>query len=107
MNRVPGDGTTAGEELKALGLRYETAIGAHYPRRCHLRLSSGPTSTRGWLCSRSSARSTGRTAGFVPGGRLTGAEVGQTFADIFLQGVLAEPAPVSQGPQARPVTPCG
>ena len=26
MNRVPGDGTTAGEELKALGLRYEAAI---------------------------------------------------------------------------------
>ena len=88
MNRVPGDGTTAGEELKALGLRYETAIeritrdgvtsGEFRPdldaRLVMFAILGAVNWTHRW---------------FVPGGRLTGAEVGQTFADIFLQGVLA------------------
>jgi AcrR family transcriptional regulator len=86
MNRVPGDGTTAGEELKALGLRYEAAIeritrdgvtsGEFRPdldaRLVMFAILGAVNWTHRW---------------FVPGGRLTGAEVGQTFADVFLQGV--------------------
>ncbi|HEY5017961.1 MAG TPA: TetR/AcrR family transcriptional regulator [Streptosporangiaceae bacterium] len=88
MNRVPGDGTTAGEELKALGLRYEVAIeritrdgvtsGEFRPdldaRLVMFAILGAVNWTHRW---------------FAPGGRLTGAEVGQKFADIFLQGVLA------------------
>jgi AcrR family transcriptional regulator len=86
MNRVPGDGTTAGEELKALGLRYEAAIehitgdgltsGEFRPdldaRLVMFAILGAVNWTHRW---------------FAPGGRLTGAEVGQTFADIFLRGV--------------------
>ncbi len=86
MNRVPGDGTTAGAELKALGLRYEALI-EHITRDG---ITSGEF--RADLDARlvmfailGALNWTHRW--FVPGGRLTGTEVGQAFADVFLQGV--------------------
>jgi TetR/AcrR family transcriptional regulator, cholesterol catabolism regulator len=88
MNRVPGDGTTAGEELKALGLRYEAAFesiireglaaGEFRPdldaRLVMFAILGAINWTHRW---------------FSPGGRLTGAQVGQSFADLFLNGVRA------------------
>jgi AcrR family transcriptional regulator len=94
MNRVPGDGSTAGAELQALGLRYEAAI----ERITRDGVESGEF--RADLDARlvmfavlGAVNWTHRW--FVPGGRLTGAEVGQAFADLFLNGVLASPPPAS------------
>jgi len=86
MRRVPGDGTDAGEELKALGLRYEAAIGAVTrdgvqsgefrrgldPQLVMFAVLGAMNWTHRW---------------FVPGGRLTGSEIGEGFAALFLDGV--------------------
>jgi hypothetical protein len=97
MNRVPGDGSTAGEELKALGVRYELAI----ERITRDGIASGDF--RADLDARltmfailGAVNWTHRW--FVPGGRLSGAQVGQMFAELFLNGVHAgrvPPAPAS------------
>jgi AcrR family transcriptional regulator len=96
MRRVPGDGTTAGAELQALGVRYEEAIG----RITHDGVDSGEF--RADLDARmvmfavlGAVNWTHRW--FVPGGRLTGAEIGKAFADLFLQGV--------RGPRKRAAIP--
>jgi hypothetical protein len=85
---VPGDGTTAGEELKALGLRYEAGI------ESIIRDGLAAGEFRADLDARlvmfailGAVNWTHRW--FSPGGRLTGAEVGQSFADLFLNGVRA------------------
>jgi TetR/AcrR family transcriptional regulator, cholesterol catabolism regulator len=93
MNRVPGDGSTAGEELKALGVRYEAAIEgitrdgiaagefrADLDARLAMFAILGAVNwTHRW---------------FVPGGRLSGAQVGQMFAELFLNGVRADAGPL-------------
>jgi AcrR family transcriptional regulator len=86
MRRVTRDGTTSGAELEQLADRYEAAIG----RIAREGIASGEFRsdldprllTFGIL---GAANWTNRW--FVPGGRLTGAEIGRTFADLFLQGV--------------------
>jgi TetR/AcrR family transcriptional regulator, cholesterol catabolism regulator len=88
MNRVPGDGTAAGEELKQLGQRYEAAI----ERITRDGVASGEfrldlDARLVMFAILGAVNWTHRW--FVPGGRLTGAEVGQTFADLFLNGVRA------------------
>jgi TetR/AcrR family transcriptional regulator, cholesterol catabolism regulator len=90
MNRVPGDGSMAGAELQALGLRYEAAI----ERITSEGVASGEF--RADLDARlvmfavlGAVNWTHRW--FVPGGRLTGAQIGHQFADLFLNGVLAGP----------------
>jgi TetR/AcrR family transcriptional regulator, cholesterol catabolism regulator len=88
MNRVPGDGTTAGEELKDLSVRYEAAIeritregiaAGEFradldPQLVAFAVLGAVNWTHRW---------------FSPGGRLTGDQIGASFADIFLRGVSA------------------
>jgi TetR/AcrR family transcriptional regulator, cholesterol catabolism regulator len=97
MNRVPGDGSTAGEELKALGVRYEAAI----ERITRDGIASGEF--RADLDARltmfailGAVNWTHRW--FVPGGRLSGAQIGQMFAELFLNGVQAGPGRVPPAP---------
>lgn len=85
MRRVPGDGTEAGAELKELGRRYEAALGKITQEGVNagefredlddsllkFAILGAMNWTHRW---------------FSPGGRLTGAEVGEAFADYFLQG---------------------
>jgi AcrR family transcriptional regulator len=92
MNRVPGDGTTAGEELKALGLRYEAAI----ERITRDGIASGEfradlDARMAMFAILGAVNWTHRW--FVPGGRLSGAQVGQMFAELFLNGVHADRIP--------------
>jgi TetR/AcrR family transcriptional regulator, cholesterol catabolism regulator len=86
MRRVPGDGSEAGAQLQELGRRYEAALG----KITRDGISAGEFRedlddsvlkfailgamnwTHRW---------------FLPGERLTGAEVGEAFADYFLQGI--------------------
>jgi AcrR family transcriptional regulator len=97
MNRVPGDGSTAGEELKALGVRYELAI----ERITRDGIASGDfradlDARMAMFAILGAVNWTHRW--FVPGGRLSGAQVGQMFAELFLNGVHAgrvPPAPAS------------
>jgi AcrR family transcriptional regulator len=86
MNRVPGDGTAAGAELKQLGLRYEAAI----EKITRDGIASGEF--RSGLDARlvmfailGAVNWSHRW--FTPGGRLSGAQIGDEFADIFLNGV--------------------
>jgi TetR/AcrR family transcriptional regulator, cholesterol catabolism regulator len=88
MNRVPGDGTAAGEELKELGLRYEAAI------ECITRDGIAAGEFRADLDARLVAFAVLGAMNwthrwFSPGGRLTGEQIGASFADIFLRGVSA------------------
>jgi AcrR family transcriptional regulator len=86
MRRVPGDGTEAGAELQALGRRYEVALGKITREgvqagefREDLDVSLLKFAILGAM------NWTHRW--FVPGGRLTGAQAGEAFADYFLQGI--------------------
>jgi TetR/AcrR family transcriptional regulator, cholesterol catabolism regulator len=95
MRRVPGDGSAAGEQLQELGRRYEDAVGritadgvesgefrSDLDARLVMFAIMGAVNwTHRW---------------FVPGGRLTGAEIGKSFADLFLRGV--------RSPRRRPST---
>ena len=88
MNRVPGDGTTAGEELKQLGLRYEAAI----ERITRDGIAAGEF--RAGLDAQLVAFAVLGAVNwthrwFSPGGRLSGEQIGASFADIFLRGVIA------------------
>jgi TetR/AcrR family transcriptional regulator, cholesterol catabolism regulator len=86
MRRVPGDGTVAGEELEKLGRRYEEALGritADGVRNGEFRedldaslLKFAVLGAMNWS-----------HRWFLPGGRLSGAEVGEALANFFLQGV--------------------
>jgi AcrR family transcriptional regulator len=86
MRRVPGDGSPAGAELKELGLRYESAIS----RITHDGVESGEfredlDARLAMFAILGAVNWTHRW--FVPGGRLTGSEIGRSFADLFLQGL--------------------
>jgi TetR/AcrR family transcriptional regulator, cholesterol catabolism regulator len=86
MRRVPGDGSEAGAELQELGRRYEAALGKitrdgvnsgefHEDLDDSL-LKFAILGAMNWT-----------HRWFVPGERLTGAEVGEAFADYLLRGV--------------------
>jgi TetR/AcrR family transcriptional regulator, cholesterol catabolism regulator len=86
MRRVPGDGTEAGAELQALGRRYEAALG----KITHDAVNDGEfhedlDDSLLKFAILGAMNWTHRW--FVPGGRLSGAQVGEAFADYFLQGV--------------------
>jgi TetR/AcrR family transcriptional regulator, cholesterol catabolism regulator len=86
MNRVPGDGTTAGEELKALGLRYEAAI--ERITRDGIAAGEFRADLDAQLVAFAVLGAVNWThRWFRPGGRLTGEQIGASFADLFLRGV--------------------
>jgi len=86
MRRVPGDGTKAGAELQELGRRYEAALG---------KITRDGVNTGEFREDLDDSLLKFAILGamnwthrwFTPGGRLTGAEVGDAFADSFIQGV--------------------
>ena len=86
MRRVPGDGTAAGQELQELGRRYEEALG---------RITRDGVTSGEFREDLDASLLKFAVLGamnwshrwFVPGGRLTGAAVGEAFADYFLQSV--------------------
>jgi AcrR family transcriptional regulator len=88
MNRVPGDGTAAGEELRDLGLRYEAAI--ERITRDGIEAGEFRAGLDAQLVAFAVLGAVNWThRWFSPGGRLTGEQVGASFADIFLRGVSA------------------
>jgi AcrR family transcriptional regulator len=86
MRRIPGDGTKAGAELQELGRRYEAALG---------KITRQGVESGEFRADLDSRMVTFAVLGavnwthrwFIPGGRLSGAEVGRAFADIFLRGL--------------------
>jgi TetR/AcrR family transcriptional regulator, cholesterol catabolism regulator len=91
MRKVPGDGTSAGKELQDLGDRYERAV--------QQIIDEGVESGE-FRASLDSQMMKFAIIGalnwshrwHVPGGRLSGAEIGAAFTDLFLNGALAGPA---------------
>ena len=86
MRRVPGDGSEAGAELQELGRRYEAALGKI--TRDGVNAGEFHDDLDDSLLKFAILGAMNWThRWFVPGGRLTAAQVGEAFADYFLQGV--------------------
>lgn len=93
MRKVPGDGTSAGKELQALGERYERAVQQIIDEG----LESGEfrSDLDAQMMKFAVIGALNWTHRWhTPERRLSGAEIGQAFASLFLDGASAD------GPQA-------
>ena len=95
MRKVPGDGTDAGTELEALSSRFEHAL----RKIVHDGIDEGvfraeldPT----MIIFAFSGAMNWTHRWFVPGGRLSGREVGASMAEILLGGIQVKPCKLEE-----------
>jgi len=89
MRKVPGDGTSAGKELQDLGRRYEEAVQQVIDEG----MESGEfrASLDAQMMKFAVIGALNWTHRWhVVAGRLSGAEIGMTFTDLFLNGALGD-----------------
>jgi TetR/AcrR family transcriptional regulator, cholesterol catabolism regulator len=89
MRKVPGDGTNAGKRLQDLGRRYERAVQQVIDEG----VASGEfrASLDAQMMKFAIIGALNWTHRWhVPGGRLSGAETGTAFTDLFLNGALTD-----------------
>jgi TetR/AcrR family transcriptional regulator, cholesterol catabolism regulator len=87
MRKVPGDGTSAGKELQDLGRRYDRAV----QQIIEEGIASGEfqASLDAQMMRFAIIGALNWTHRWqVPGGRLSGAQIGAAFTDLFLNGAL-------------------